>query len=175
MYMQFCAIFFNQYRHQKRCQVLTWQNNKLLWCMYTICTLLQLEHTWRSKILVRQLYLLHILMWPKTPPQKWDRASLNLPYHTHIYDDCDDDDLNAHSFSRSVAVKTAGNIVLVCVTVHVNLGKWLHALLSHPALNESQGYWAIQRSWFARVNVLCNLSQQRSRERLQRTSGPISE
>ena len=32
-------------------------------------------------------------------------------------------------------------------------------------------YWAIQRSWFARVNALCNLS----RERSQRTSGPISE
>ena len=69
-----------------------------------------------------------------------------------------------HSFSRSVAVKTAGNIVLVCLTVHVNLGKWLHALLSHPALNELQGYWAIQRSWFARVNVLCNLSAKKSWE-----------
>ena len=32
-------------------------------------------------------------------------------------------------------------------------------------------YWAIQRSWFARVNALCNLS----RKMLQRTSGPISE
>ena len=25
-------------------------------------------------------------------------------------------------------------------------------------------YWAIQRSWFARVNVLCNLSRKKSRE-----------
>ena len=25
-------------------------------------------------------------------------------------------------------------------------------------------YWAIQRSWFARVNVLCNLSCKKSRE-----------
>ena len=25
-------------------------------------------------------------------------------------------------------------------------------------------YWAIQRSWFARVNVLCNLSRKMSRE-----------
>ena len=25
-------------------------------------------------------------------------------------------------------------------------------------------YWAIQRSWFARVNALCNLSQKKSRE-----------
>ena len=32
-------------------------------------------------------------------------------------------------------------------------------------------YWAIQRSWFARVNALCNISHKRS----QRTSGPISE
>ena len=31
-------------------------------------------------------------------------------------------------------------------------------------------YWAIQRSWFARVNALCNLSRKKS----QRTSGPIS-
>ena len=26
------------------------------------------------------------------------------------------------------------------------------------------GYWAIQRSWFARVDVLCNLSRKKSRE-----------
>ena len=25
-------------------------------------------------------------------------------------------------------------------------------------------YWAIQRSWFARVNALCNLSRKKSRE-----------
>ena len=25
-------------------------------------------------------------------------------------------------------------------------------------------YWAIQRSWFARVNALCNLSAKKSRE-----------
>ena len=27
-----------------------------------------------------------------------------------------------------------------------------------------RSYWAIQRSWFARVNVLCNLSRKKSRE-----------
>ena len=32
-------------------------------------------------------------------------------------------------------------------------------------------YWAIQRSWFARVNALCNLSRKKS----QHTSGLISE
>ena len=26
------------------------------------------------------------------------------------------------------------------------------------------GYWAIQRSWIARVNALCNLSRKKSRE-----------
>ena len=26
------------------------------------------------------------------------------------------------------------------------------------------GYWAIQRTWFARVNALCNLSAKKSRE-----------
>ena len=26
------------------------------------------------------------------------------------------------------------------------------------------GYWAIRRSWFARVNALCNLSRKKSRE-----------
>ena len=36
---------------------------------------------------------------------------------------------------------------------------------------ETGGYWAIQRSWFARVNTLCNLL----RERPQRTSWPIYE
>ena len=38
----------------------------------------------------------------------------------------------------------------------------------HP---QAWTYWAIQRSWFARVNALCNLSRKMS----QRTSGPISE
>ena len=30
--------------------------------------------------------------------------------------------------------------------------------------NAADLYWAIQRSWFARVNVLCNLSRKKSRE-----------
>ena len=30
--------------------------------------------------------------------------------------------------------------------------------------NSSHFYWAIQRSWFARVNALCNLSRKKSRE-----------
>ena len=29
---------------------------------------------------------------------------------------------------------------------------------------EPDNYWAIQRSWFARVNALCNLSRKKSRE-----------
>ena len=29
---------------------------------------------------------------------------------------------------------------------------------------DTQVYWAIQRSWFARVNALCNLSQKKSRK-----------
>ena len=29
---------------------------------------------------------------------------------------------------------------------------------------DSPRYWAIQRSWFARVNALCNLSRKMSRE-----------
>ena len=28
----------------------------------------------------------------------------------------------------------------------------------------SEKYWAIPRSWFARVNALCNLSRKKSRE-----------
>ena len=38
----------------------------------------------------------------------------------------------------------------------------------------SEEYWAIQRSWFARVNALCNLSRKMSRE-VAALSGPISE
>ena len=33
-----------------------------------------------------------------------------------------------------------------------------------PPCTEDGGYWAIQRSWFARVNALCNLSRKKSRE-----------
>ena len=31
-------------------------------------------------------------------------------------------------------------------------------------VGEKRRYWAIQRSWFARVNALCNLSRKKSRE-----------
>ena len=37
------------------------------------------------------------------------------------------------------------------------------------------GYWAVQRSWFARVNALCDLSRKESRKVVAATSGPISE
>ena len=46
-------------------------------------------------------------------------------------------------------------------------------LLPFKAWSRSE-YWTIQRSWFARVNALCNL-RARSRERSQSTSGPIFE
>ena len=36
-------------------------------------------------------------------------------------------------------------------------------------------YWAIQRSWFARVNALRNLSRKKSRKVVAVTSGQISE
>ena len=35
--------------------------------------------------------------------------------------------------------------------------------------------WAIQRSWFSRVNALCNLSRKKSRKVAAAPSGPISE
>ena len=31
-------------------------------------------------------------------------------------------------------------------------------------IKDNANYWAIQRSWFARVNALCNLSRKKSRE-----------
>ena len=33
-------------------------------------------------------------------------------------------------------------------------------------MGAGHSYWAIQRSWFAGVNALCNLSRKKSRERL---------
>ena len=40
----------------------------------------------------------------------------------------------------------------------------LFALCAVILVFPSRPYWAIQRSWFARVNALCNLSRKKSRE-----------
>ena len=40
----------------------------------------------------------------------------------------------------------------------------LQVILVVVVYNYSVSYWAIQRSWFARVNALCNLSRKKSRE-----------
>ena len=46
--------------------------------------------------------------------------------------------------------------------------KWKHEkeseLGSCVKVEVAVPYWAIQRSWFARVNALCNLSRKLSRE-----------
>ena len=47
------------------------------------------------------------------------------------------------------------NITKTNSCVHLNvIGEYIYISL----------YWAIQRSWFARVNALCNLSRKRLRE-----------
>ena len=56
--------------------------------------------------------------------------------------------------------------VCVCVCVDgMNLKyglRWHIHISVHSVL--CQCYWAVQRSWFARVNALCNLSHKKSRE-----------
>ena len=54
-------------------------------------------------------------------------------------------------------------LFLYCVVfsaVCVSVGFSVHSVQCQSA----QFYWAIQRSWFARVNALCNLSRKKSRE-----------
>ena len=44
------------------------------------------------------------------------------------------------------------------------LGEYISGVLCHPPAPTSQSLWAVQWSWFARVNALCNLSCKKSGE-----------
>ena len=76
--------------------------------------------------------------------------------------------LFAKELAMSISVSPIGSQSLngICVCVYgMNLKYalcWHIHISVHSVLR--QCYWAIQRSWFARVNALCNLSRKKSRE-----------
>ena len=52
-------------------------------------------------------------------------------------------------------------MLLSVIKAVCNRQVWFYLLLS---VIKAECYWAIQRSWFARVNALCNISRKKSRE-----------
>ena len=57
------------------------------------------------------------------------------------------------------------------IHLQIYIYNFIFSLSLRKRKRKQEAYWAIQRSWFARVNALCNLSRKKS----QRTSGPITE
>ena len=62
-----------------------------------------------------------------------------------------------------------GTTVTVDLQLHFGCTKMLHTLIGIGSASlviavAVPRYWVIQRSWFARVNALCNLSAKKSRE-----------
>ena len=60
--------------------------------------------------------------------------------------------------SPNAQVAVAGKMALVCATVWMCAGKWLHTLLSHPALGKPQGFsWGTVTNTFVFLCVFLDI------------------
>ena len=71
----------------------------------------------------------------------------------------DSRDASPSSSSTSMPSEVKSSEVVLLFQLKDNVGA-----TDRYQIKKTLYYWAIQRSWFARVNVLCNLSRKQSRE-----------